>query len=229
MTNTEFIHEIIQELEKNQVKCSERELFELIVFSVSNEVWKKKYKSKWSSWRWRRRTENNFNYEGVMTESLTKSPEVLQGISKTLDFNMTLWDAGTLKQKETIRKSVIQLLNKANPIDLSLLIKKELPITQQQKELLEEIKYLTEEDIAKLIFKHHQLFTEKSDNQAFLLQSIVKLYQKSYFEILHQTFLPSLFPRHKSKFEIIKIEADVLTHLKEPNYDKIIDLLNTVV
>ena len=94
MTNTEFIHEIILELEKNQVKYSERELFELIVFPLSDEKWEKKYKANWSNWRWRKRVKaHHFKSEeellkGNYTESLSKSPKILESISKRLNFDI---------------------------------------------------------------------------------------------------------------------------------------------
>ena len=230
MTNTEFIDYIIQELERSHFKgSSEKELFEMIVFPVSDDVWKKKYKAKWSSWRWRKRVKHNSSsiYTGTHIQSLTKSSDILKAISKKLNFDMSIWNEGDITQKKIIKECVRELLNKSESINFSSLLSPEPKINEKQKQLLEELSSKPKSSIDNLISQNIEFFSQKKENQSFLLELLSVFYEKSYLEILNEKVFPSLLYHHRNRIDVRIKEANTLTNLKNPNYHQIISILQS--
>ena len=219
MLHTEFLVFIMNELDIQGAKWKgAKGFFELL---VPDEEWEE-HKKSWFSW-----------LNPKIKDSSIRKTKIKSSIQDRLNFSPTLWYQPEDTQIKVFTKKIEEFLakdnvQKKNPLDLSSLIKTQAPITYQQKEILKELQQLSQEDVKRLIVLHNKLFIDKRENQAFLLEALLILYKKSYFEIVHYHILPFLFPKQKSKFEIIKIEADVLTNLTEPNYDKIINLLQSV-
>lgn len=230
MTNTEFIDYIIQELERSHFKgSSEKELFEMIVFPVSDDIWKKKYKAKWSSWRWRKRVKHNSSsiYTGTHIQSLTKSSDILKAIAKKLNFDMSVWNEGDITQKKIIKECVIELLNKSESINFSSLLSPEPKMNEKQKQLLAELSSKPKSAIDNLISQNIEFFSQKKENQSFLLELLAVFYEKSYLETLNEKVFPSLLYHHRNKIDVRIKEVNTLTNLESPNYHQIISILES--
>ncbi|CAA6815232.1 MAG: Unknown protein [uncultured Sulfurovum sp.] len=215
MTNTQLIQHIRYELkEQGFVWKREKELFEML---IPNEEWNK-YKTSWSNWK----KTDKYRY-------LTKSPNILRAIEKTLKFDSSIWSESDNVQKEIINKAIKEFLDEDKPhIDISILIPDEPLLTKKQANILKIIEEVAKIDIEEIVTQNSELFVLNRTNQKFLLELIPLLYSRGCYSLLHEKAFPSLLVHHQDKIEIKIKRANTLANLSNPDYIGAMQILNTI-
>jgi hypothetical protein len=215
MTNTQLIQYIRDELrEQGFVWKREKELFEML---IPNEEWNN-YKTSWSNWK----KTDKYRY-------LTKSPNILRAIEKTLNFDSSIWSESDNVQKEIIKKAIQEFLTEDEPyIDISILIPDEPLMTNKQESILKKIEEVSKIDIEEIVTQNSELFVLDRTNQKFLLELTPLLYSRGCYSLLHETVFPALLVHHQDKIEIKIKRANTLANLSNPDYIGAMQILNTI-
>ena len=215
MTNTQLIQYIRTELkEQGFIWKREKELFEIL---IPNEEWNN-YKTSWSNWK----KTDKYRY-------LTKSPNILMAIEKTLNFDSSIWSESDSVQQESIQKAIQEFLDEDEPhIDISTLIPDEPLVTKKQENILKKIEEVAKINIEEIVTQNSELFVLDIKNQKFLLELIPLLYSRGCYSLLHEKAFPSLLIHHQDKIEIKIKRANTLANLSSPDYIGAMQILNTI-
>ena len=221
MLHVELINYIIFELrEQGAVWNSKQDIFKLLAPKLNFS----KYRSSWFDWLNPKRDDRN----------ITKN-EIKSAIEETLGFNSLIWSEPEYKQKQIVYKKVKEFMSKketssqkSKGIDISSLLLSEEPINTQQKQIIFKLQKSTEENIKKILKIEFEQFSFDSKNQNFLLEVLPILYDKGCYESLHTGVFPHLFPKYRERIDIKIKEANTLANLENPNYRRVIELLNSI-
>ncbi len=222
MLHTELINYIISELrEQGAVWSSKKDLFRLLAPKLEFS----KYRSSWFDWLNPKKDDRN----------ITKN-EIKLAIEETLGLSSLIWSEPEYKQEQIVHKKVKEFINKkdtsssssSKKIDISSLLLSEAPISKLQKEIISKIQNATEQDIKKILKEESKEFSFDAKNQNFLLEVLPILYNKGCYESLYIGVFPHLFPKYRERTDIKIKEANTLANLKNPNYRRVVELLNSI-
>ena len=222
MLHTELINYIIFELrEQGAVWSSKKDLFRLLAPKLDFS----KYRSSWFDWLSPKKDDRN----------ITKN-EIKLAIEETLGLNSLIWSEPEYKQEQIVHKKVKEFMNKkdtsppqnSEKIDISSLLLSEEPISERQKEIISKIKKSREQNIKKIVKMESKEFSFDSKNQNFLLEVLPILYDKGCYESLNTSIFPYLFPKYRERIDIKIKEANTLANLKNPDYRRVVELLNSI-
>ena len=212
MTDTRLLNFIRQEMKKQGITWKkEQELFELL---IPNEPWAS-YRTSWSNWK-----QEKVHY-------LQKSPHIRLAIGKTLHFDANVWGASDWLQKEAVQKGVKKAFLEKGLPDWGQIIPS-FTLSFEQKNVLEDLKYLSLGETEEKLKKHAEYFERNFENQAFLLALLEDLYAKGAYDLLVLKVFPNLLSHQRGELRVKVMEAHSLGSLKEPKYMQSVKLLESI-
>jgi hypothetical protein len=214
MTDTQLLGFIRTQLSEEGVTWeSEKELFDML---VPDEDWAK-YKTNWDNWKHQR------------VSNLNRSPNIRTAISQTLKFSPDIWNKHTdIEQKRILRECIKKFVTPGKNIDLSSLIPKAHPITENQENLIQKVIDVHRKDEINLLNEHLDYFNPIFETQSFLLKLIPVLYDQGHYDFLHTHTFPALLTHHQADTQIKILMAHTLGSLTEPKHLEAAKLLDVI-
>ncbi len=212
MTHRELLKFIQDELERNGFTFKTRkEFFEKLLPDEDYEF----YRSNLSNWF------------GGKPGKVTNR-DFLTALQNRIGFESSVWDADNRTQLEVIRQAVKKFINPTPQVDLSELLPKNTPISDEQATLLLQIKNSPKEEADSLLLNHQSFLERTPKNQNFLLKLLTLLYDKGLYDTLAQRVFPSLLAHNTDQNHIKLFKAHTLGSLSEPDYIGAASLLETI-